>query len=179
MVFLAVMIAGVGAGLIGFVAAQNEPRIVQKTPEPTSSALPAGAENARIAPDAKVHWHYTYERCAHRVLVECNVDESMVGLTFTEFSQRYPYIKIIEFDSDKLVLSRSYDTYCPEHYILKKNGNELAIYRTAVGSGKQEVYLKVPIDFNEIAPDERKVLEAGRVFSSISDLESYLEDIET
>lgn len=168
------------AGLLGFNIARNEPRIVEisKTPE-SSSVLPAGADNAKIDRNATVKWDYEYKKCAHHIFVSCQIDEDMAGLTFSMLQEQYPDIKIIDFEPDKLVLKKSFDCYCPEHMILKKCEDELAIFRTALGTDKQDIYLKISIKFDDLGSDERQVLSTGKVFNNLEELEGYLENIET
>lgn len=167
-------------GFLGFSIAKNEPRIVElpNTPD-SSSVLPAGADDATIEDGATVKWDYEYKKCAHHIFVSCQVDKDMVGLTFSMLKEQYPDIKIIDFEPDKLVLKKSFDCYCPEHMILKKYKDELAIYRTSLGTDKQDIYLKIHIKFKGLDADERQVLAIGKVFNSLEDMESYIEDIET
>lgn len=179
-VFLIIIVLLSFAGLLGFNIAKNEPRIVEisNTPDP-SSVLPAGADDARIEKSATVKWDYEYKKCAHHIFVSCQVDEDMAGLSFSMLQEQYPDIKIVDFEPDRLVLKKSFDCYCPEHMILKKHEDELAIFRTALGTDKEEIYLKISIEFDDLGADERQVLSIGKVFNDLEGLENYIEDIET
>ena len=176
-IFLVLIIFFSGVGILGYIYAKNEPRVVEEDTSDTEVAV--NADDARIADDATIEWDYEYTMCCHHIYVSCAVSEDMAGLTFSELQEKYPDVIVIEFDTDELVLKKKYNCYCPEHYILKKYGDELAIYRTAVGTDKQYVYLEIAILFDAIEDDEQEVLEIGKVFNSLSDLEAYLEDIET
>lgn len=176
------MIVGIlvcSAAVFGFLAAQNEPRIVEKEPEASSSAIPAGVDDVKITEETRVQWDYFYEKCAHHVYVHCQADEDMVGLSFTQFQKQYPEIQIVEFDPHELVLKKTFECYCPNHFILTKYKNELAIYTTKLGSNKQEMYMRVPIAFDDLESHAQEVLSVGKVFSELEDVENYLEDIET
>lgn len=167
------------SAVFGFLAAQNEPRIVEKTPESSASAVPAGADDVKITEETRVQWDYYYEKCAHHVYVHCQADEDMVGLSFTQFQKNHPDVKIVEFDPHELVLKKTFECYCPNHFILTKYKNELAIYTTKLGSNKQEMYMRVPINFYDLESYAQEVLSVGKVFTDLDDVESYLEDIET
>ncbi|MDD5018475.1 MAG: hypothetical protein PHO15_10280 [Eubacteriales bacterium] len=166
------------AGLSGYLIAKNEPRVVDEADD-VSSAVPVAADEARIANDATVEWDYEYMMCCHHIYVSCAVGEDMAGLTFSELSEAYPDIKIVAFGTDTLVLKKTFDCYCPEHYILKKYRDALAVYRTALGTDKQYVYIEISVAFDVIDDEQQQVLEAGKVFNNLADIESYLEDIET
>ena len=166
------------AGVTGYILAQNEPRIVQDdTAEPSSISV--DSDTARISSDATVTWDYVYSMCGHHIYVESSVDESMVGMTFTVLQEERPDLRIISFDTDQLVLQKSFDCYCPDHYILRRHEDMLAVYRTSVGTDQQYIYLEVPIRFSSITTEQQEALDVGKVFGSLSDLELYLEDIET
>jgi len=164
-----------GSGLTGYMLARDEPRL-RAEPSPTAAAV-AEAGGARIAADATVRWEYVYEMCSHTVTVEAPVDEELVGLTFTELQEQYPEAYIVEFSSEEVVLRQSFACYCPEHYILKKKDDELAIYRTKLGSDEQYVYRLIHLPFDSIEAGERTVLTVGRVFDTLQDAESYIDEV--
>lgn len=167
-------------GVIGYIIAQNEPRVAPSTDSGSApEVLMVGVDDASITKDTMVSWDYEYEKCAHHIYVRCQADENMVGLTFSTFAQHYPNVKVIQFDTDELVLSETFSSYCPDHFVIKKYEDALAIFRTALGSDKQDHYLDVPIVFEDLHDDEQKVLSVGKVFNSLEEVESYLEDLET
>ncbi len=164
-----------GAGLTGYLMAREEPRL-RAEPSPTAAAVAEGG-GVRIGKDATVRWEYVYEMCGHTVAVETVADEKLVGLAFTQLQELYPDARIVAFDEDEVVLRRTFACYCPEHYILKKDGDELAVYRTKEGADEQRVYRLVHIRFDDIEKSEQNVLAIGRVFDSLQDAESYIADV--
>jgi hypothetical protein len=165
------------AGVTGYFLAANEPRIVEVTPE--VSDMPAEADNARIEKGATVEWDYEYRMCGHHIYLHCEADETMIGLTFSELQAANPDVRIVSFEAKNVSLKMSFDCYCPRHYILKQYRDELAIYRTVLGTQEQEVYVEVPIRFSVADEDEQPVLETGKLFDSLEELENYLENLET
>lgn len=164
-----------GAGITGYVMARDEPRL-RDEPE-ASAAAAAGADNVRISDNATVRWEYDYEMCGHTVVVEDVADKTVAGLTFTQLQQKFPDARIVDFDQNKVVLSRRFACYCPEHYMLKKYGEELAILRTQSGSDEQSVFRSIHVGFSTFKKRDQDVLAAGRVFDSLQDTEAYLYDI--
>ena len=178
LVFLTVLLLILSAaGLIGYLVAKNEPRVVKQ--EKVLQDVPVGADEAKIAAGATVDWEYEYKMCSHHIYLHCEVEEHMVGLTFSQLQEQYPDIRIVSFDTDALVLKMSFDCYCPDHYILKRFRDELAIFRTILGSDEQEIYKEIPLRFEEINEEEKEVLETGKLFNSLEEVEEYLENLDT
>ena len=175
MLLLSVLVLA-GSGITGYTMARGEPRL-RVEQEEASAAVAAEADNVRISDNATVRWEYEYQMCGHTVVVEAPVDDKMAGLTFTQLQQAVPDARIVLFDMNEVVLRRSFPCYCPEHYIMKKYEDELAIVRTQSGTSEQRVYRLIHISFSTIDEGEQDVLTAGRVFDSIEDAEAYLYDI--
>lgn len=171
-IFASMLIIVIASGTTGFFIAQSEPRIVEEK-EP----LAVDADNARIDREAIVLWHIDYKMCGHSITVENNVDENMIGLSFSQFCNKYPNLKVVDFSAHKIEIKTSFYCYCPEHYILKKCDDMLAIYRTAPGTDNQEIYIKTQICFDDIDSGEKEVLTMGRVFGSLEDIDSYIVNI--
>jgi hypothetical protein len=160
------------SGAVGYTIARNEPRLRE---EPSATEVPvAEAANVRISKDATLRWEYVYEMCGHIDTAEAPVDKGLAGLTFTQLQEKYPAARIVSFDTGKVVMRLNFACYCPEHYILKKDGDELAIYRTKEGTEEQRVYRLIHLPFNSVEAGERAVLTVGRVFDSLQDAEGYI-----
>ncbi|MGI5849828.1 MAG: hypothetical protein ACOX8Q_07170 [Christensenellales bacterium] len=176
-VILFVLLAG---GLTGFILARNEPRVVKENgPSEQSSDLQVDVNDAKISKNAMVQWDYEYKMCSHHIYLRCQVDQNMVGLSFSEFQEYYPDVRIVSFDTNELSLKKTFDCYCPDHYILKSYNQGLAIFRTILGSDEQEIYLEIQFNLQAVRDDEKQVLEVGKLFNSVDDLEHYIENIET
>ena len=170
-VFIVLIFLGL-AGMIGHMLARNEPRIVEPKPERTAAA--AGVHNARISSDAHVEWTYKYSMCRHQTNETRPVGESMVGLSFSQFKKKFPDVRIISFDARELVLEKSFGCYCPSHFILKKSGNVLAVFRTRSGTNEQENIRIIDTKFEDVGPDEREPLILGKVFSTMKEIDEYI-----
>lgn len=160
------------SGAVGYVMARQEPRIVQAEQSPESVA--AGANDARIASGAVVSWFYQYEMCRHTESVRDIADNSIVGLSFSQLQQKYPDARIVSFDTDSVVLEKKLICYCHLHYILKKNGDVLAVYRTKPGTDEVEKLREFKVSIDGIDEEEQKALITGRVFSDMQQIEHYV-----
>ncbi|MGE5494324.1 MAG: hypothetical protein ACM3S4_03360 [Burkholderiales bacterium] len=176
-VFMFILFALSAAGAAGYILAANEPRVVEEAPKP--SDVPAGADDARIEKGASVDWDYEYSMCGHHIYLHCEADESIVGLTFSELQASSPDMRIVSFEPKKLTLKKSFECYCPRHYILRRLKDKLAVFRTVLGTPDQEVCLEVPMLFSSINKDEQQALEVGKLFDSLENIEHYLENLDT
>ncbi len=175
-IFLCMLLIVAISGLIGFLIAESEPRVVAETSE-EETAVQAGADNDRIAKETVITWDYEYEMCKHHLYIDSEPEPDMIGLNFTQLKDKYPDAVIVSFSADEVVLKRRFGCYCPEHFMLKRNNDQLAVYRTAAGTDKQELYIDVDILFSDLSIEQRELLEEGRVFSNFDDLQAYLEKI--
>lgn len=164
-------------GFSGYILANSEPRITN-LPKKASVDVPAEAAGAFIREGATVEWDYLYIMCAHHIYVRKTADKSMEGLTLTGFQASFPDVRVVSFSPDKLALSRSFCSYCPDHYVLKRYGDELGVYKTVPGTQDQKIYIEIPVLFSNIAYDEKPAIETGKIFDSLDDINSYIKNIE-
>lgn len=175
-IFLCMLLIVAASGVAGYLIAESEPRVVAGEAE-EEPVVEAGANDARITRETVITWDCEYEMCEHHVYVTAEPDEKMIGLGFTQFEETYPDVVIASFSPDEVVLKKRLECYCPSHYILKRNKDKLAVYRTTAGSGSLDVYRDVDVRFDALEKQQQEVLEKGRVFGSFDDLQSYLERI--
>ncbi len=176
-IFLIMLTVIAASGLIGYLIADSEPRVVAEKADDDDEAVQAEADNDRIAADAVITWDYEYEMCRHHLYVDTQPDPDIIGLTFTKLKNKYPDIVIVSFSADEVVLKKRLECYCPEHFLLKRNADKLAVYRTAAGTDKQDVYIDVDIDFAKLSKQQQEQLEDGRIFSDINDLQIFLKKL--
>lgn len=175
-IFLCMVIIVAMAGIIGYLIADSEPRVVAETPQ-EDTVLPAKADNDTIDNKTVITWDYEYEMCKHHVIISTAPEPDMIGLTFTKLESEYPEIVIVSFSSEEVILKKRIECYCPEHYMLKRNEDKLAVYRTVAGTEKQDVYIDFDIMFDSINDEQREALGEGRVFGDFEDLQRYLEKL--
>jgi len=161
------------SGIAGYLLAQSEPPLVAN--EPTDD-IAAEADNTRLSADAVITWVYDYEMCRHK-LTETTEAAVLAGLTFTELRQKYPRARIAAFGPGDATLELSFACYCPDHFILKKEGDVLALYRTLAGTDRQDKIREYPIDAGSLIAEEIEELMVGRVFADRMDAAIYVEKL--
>ncbi|NLT96958.1 MAG: hypothetical protein GXW96_02165 [Christensenellaceae bacterium] len=161
------------SGIAGYLLAQSEPPLVAN--EPTDD-IAAEADNTRLSANAVITWVYDYEMCRHK-LTETTEAAELAGLTFTELRQKYPRARIAAFGPGDATLELSFACYCPDHFILKKEGDVLALYRTLAGTDRQDKIREYPIDAGSLTAEEIEELMVGRVFADRMDAAIYVEKL--
>lgn len=161
------------SGLAGYLLAQSEPPLVAA--EPTED-IAAEADNTHLSADAIITWVFDYEMCRHK-LSEATAAGELAGLTFTELQQKFPRARIAAFGPGDATLELSFACYCPDHFILKKEGDVLALYRTLAGTDRQEKIREYSIDAGSLTAEENEELMVGRVFPDRMDAVIYVEKL--
>ena len=176
-IFLIMLMVIAVSGLIGYLIADSEPRVVAEKADDDDEFVQADTDNDRIDADTMITWDYEYEMCRHHLYIDTEPDPDIIGLTFTKLQNKYPDIVIVSFSADEVVLKKRLECYCPEHFLLKRNADKLSVYRTAAGTDEQDVYIDVDIDFSKLSKSQQEQLEDGRIFSDINDLQIYVEKL--
>lgn len=158
----------------GYLIARREPRIVEKETD-DNEAVSVGANTDTITAQTVVNLYTEYKMCSHSSFESFNATEDMQGLSLTEFTKRFPETRVLSFSEDSIVIENTFDCYCPDHYILKKNGSLLSVYRTKAGSCEQYIYRETNMKTYDIDRDELSALRVGKLFTSMQEVNEYLE----
>lgn len=165
------------SGVSGYLIARREPRIVEKEAD-ENEAVSVGANTDTITAQTVVNLYTNYKMCSHSSFESFTATKDMQGLSLTEFAQRFPETRVLGFSEDSIVIENTFDCYCPEHYILKKNGSLLSVYRTKAGSCEQYIYRETNVKTYDIDREELSALRVGKLFTSMEEVNEYLERLE-
>ena len=161
------------SGLVGYMMAQREPPIVAA--EPTED-IAAEADNTRLSVGAEITWVYEYEMCRHKI-TETRAAGDLAGMSFAGLQQKYQKARITAFGPDDAALELSFACYCPDHYILKKEGDVFCFFYTLAGTDRQERIREYPIDIDSLTAEENGELTIGRMFTDREDAAAYVEKL--
>ena len=114
-----------------------------------------------------------YLICNHKHKSEIPIEP---GLAIDDLKEEFPSYNFTDFSSKRITASVRLNAYCPEHYLLAlENDNMLWVYRTVENTEIQENTARYK-DFN-IAPDQRSILKTGKLFNDMDDLIEYIKKI--
>ena len=177
-VFMICVVLVSASAVSGYLIAKKQPRVVERKAEEVE-AVAAGADADTITEQTIVNLYTKYQMCNHKSFSSFPATEDMQGLSLTEFQKQYTHTRVLEFSEDSIVIENTFNCYCPKHYQLRKNGSLLSVYRTREGSDEQYIYYETNVKTYGIDEDELKALRVGKLFSSMDEINAYLEKIKT
>lgn len=174
--FLLCIVLVSASAVSGYFIARQEPRIVEKQ-DNSMEAVSVSADSDTITDETMVNLYTTYKMCSHVYVDSFYATNDMHGLSFTEFLKKFPDTRVLDFSEDSIVIENTFDCYCPDHYILKKNGSLLSVYRTKERSDEQYIYHETNVKTYDIDREELSALRVGKLFSSMQEVNEYLEKL--
>lgn len=88
----------------------------------------ANAQKEKISPNAKLVTKIYYDTCGHTVKNTDTVQQEYINLTEEEFAEEYEDWEVAEFSRDEIVISKTEEGICNEHYIIKEKDGYVAVY---------------------------------------------------
>lgn len=152
--------AGLGVGLA-----------IRGTQNPVPAAEPI------IGEDTVMERVIVFDSCTHeaRLLMDRN---AYLGYTKEELKRQFPDASISEFSNARVTLVQSQDAYCPNHYLLRlQDDGTLAVMHTDSQFFTEEVVAVLRDEHDALSRLEPSLLTDGLAFSSLSEIDTYLESI--
>lgn len=162
--------------------------IALPTPLPNAAAVgvsepaadPASAQDAQmtVAPTCVMTWTTTYTLCGH-TLAETRQERALIGLNEKEVSDAVQGWYIESFSRVSVNFVRNADRYCPDHVLLKSVPDGLGVYQTNADSLELMEIMKFPLDTSHLGTETRRRLELGMPFDDLSEIEGYIESLDS
>lgn len=116
-----------------------------------------------------------YTDCGHEISSRATMPKEMVNLTKEEIEKKYPNWKLEEFGIDKIVLSKTVDSFCGEHYLLIEENGNINIY-SIDEKGERSFRKKADISIEYLPETDRITLRNGIMVYGTENLNKILED---
>lgn len=126
----------------------------------------------QISPQASVLRRTRFSACGH-IYSSADAD-GVIGLTRSELESRFPDWHIELYSERFVVMTRTVDGYCPDHYILFLEGSRLRIARTAEPDFKLLTVLRQDASPYEFDAATAEMLRSGMAFDSLARLEDFV-----
>ncbi len=135
------------------------------------------AQKEKISPNAKIITKIYYDFCGHTVKDIDTVSEKYINLTKDEFAEEYKEWEIEKFSNDEIVLKKTKEGICNEHYIIKEKDGYVAVY--SLDENENEILSDITEISTQFLPntDLEKLQSGIRAYGKES-LYSLLEDFE-
>jgi len=187
-----VSIVGLGFALGSIGSSGND--VSQKTPGTQAGAdatdgravnqdegepLSEAKDKPVITKDTVVHYEYDYELCGHIYEEDKAPTQEMIGLDAEGLARMIPEALTTSIDGDGAHVKLSFDQVCPQHVLLKLEGDKCVIYRNVLGTEEMKAQQEFSIDKSKWDSAWLQSLKDGIIFDSVEELESFVEDMES
>lgn len=82
----------------------------------------------KTSPNCSLTMKRYYNECGHSIEEYTNLNNELVNKTKDEIQQVYSAWTIDKFSNDEIIISRSFDSQCGEHYIVRDKDGKVAVY---------------------------------------------------
>lgn len=125
--------------------------------------------------DCQVIQHMTYAPCGHDMTRRQTIPQELAGKGREEVSAAYDAWQITSFASAEVVMEQTLPLYCPEHVVLLPDeGGMLCIFQNKYGDALALVK-EIDMLLTELPDDVQNTIRQGKGFSTIEELEKWLE----
>lgn|GEM_PF-2530735 len=162
---------------MGYSLGKRESGTSQTEAEDETQLVGALSSKDIIGADTIVEIRYEYKKCGHEITKTSRAVESMLGLGVVDFLERFPSLRIVEFSNENVLLERDIDQYCEKHYIIKLVGDNVMVLRSDAESEEFVVVRKTDLFREDLDSHSLMILQRGKLFNSISDVENYINSI--
>lgn len=155
---------------------------------PASSTAPAelprtqtvdSADTVKVGEGCELLQTLTYTRCEHVVTRRVTAPVELYGKTLNEVEALYPEWHITEFGAQLIKMEQQPDIYCPDHVVLMPNGaGVLCVFENKYGDALA-LKTELTLEMSSLPSAVQEDLQRGIGFSTIQELEQWLESVES
>ena len=132
----------------------------------------------KTTPNTMLFLKKKYTNCEHEIINRATIPEEMVNLTKEDIESRYSDWELEEFSKEKIILTKSIEGFCGEHYLLKEEGGKINIYALdEEGEGSFKKTANIELEY--LPETDRISLRNGIIVYGTENLNQILEDYET
>lgn len=142
-----------------------------------NEVIEVNASEEKTTPNTILILRKEYTDCGHTINSKASIPEEMVNLTEEEIIQKYPNWELEEFSKEQIVLSKTLDSFCGEHYLLTEEDGYISIYTVDEEENKAlKEQTKISVEY--LPETDRISLKNGLMIYGTENLNKLLEDFE-
>jgi len=166
----------VGAAIDGIIAPKTRENSAAEKGNGGRMVPSAEERTPRVSASTVVEWAASFTECGHEVRSEGLMDT--LGMAMEDVALRHPEYDIRIFSSERALLRRTLEGYCPRHYVLKLSDDGLGVFQTDEASLKIVSIMNLDADAFDFNGAEMEALTVGIAFNNLEDINRYLESAE-
>lgn len=142
-----------------------------------NDTINANSSEEKITPNTRLVLRKYYEKCGHSVNEYVELPAELINMTKEELSEQYKDWEIYVFSEKEVILIKTINDNCNEHYKLKELDGYIAVYKINK-DGKEELQEKTSISTRYLTQTDISHLNSEIEIYGIENLNKYLEDFE-
>ena len=131
----------------------------------------------KTSPNCAIILKKYYTKCGHTLTEYTNLPNDLVNSTEEDIQEVYQGWNIESFEPNQITLSRSIESECGEHYIIRDENGKVAIY-IILENGTEELYENTEISTEYLPDADKDNMKTGIRANGKEELNQVLEDFE-
>lgn len=154
-------------------------RIVEneKNSQEIEEIISTNSSDKKITPHTKLILRKYYEECGHSINEYVEMPSELINMTKEELENEYKDWNINTFSEDEVILIKTVNEFCNEHYSLKELDGYVAIYKIDK-NGKEILQEKTAISTRYLTQTDKSHLENEIKIFGTENLNKFIEDFE-
>lgn len=175
---LAVALLALGIFIGMLIAQRAESKSSQTAPaldiQAAAEPSPDVNEDTEEQMLSRVVTRTVFLRCGHEF--EESRDEA---LSMKEAEMKYSGYRLTDRKDDAATFQREIDDYCPKHFILVRRDQKLNVEQCDAQTGERIVVRELEAELRPFSKESTGELEEGIVFDELSQIDEYIENMES
>ena len=88
----------------------------------------ANSSEEKTSPNCSLTMKRYYNECGHSIEEYSNLNKELVNKTKDEIQEVYSAWNIDKFSNNEIIISRSFESQCGEHYVVRDKDGKVVIY---------------------------------------------------
>ena len=143
----------------------------------SQNIIETNSEEKKTSPNCAIILKKYYTKCGHTLTEYTNLPNDLVNSTEEDIQEVYQGWNIESFEPNQITLSRSIESECGEHYIIRDENEKVAIYRI-LENGTEELYENTEISTEYLPDADKDNMKTGIRANGKEELNQVLEDFE-
>ena len=143
----------------------------------SQNIIETNSEEKKTSPNCAIILKKYYTKCGHTLTEYTNLPNDLVNSTEEDIQEVYQGWNIESFEPNQITLSRSIESECGEHYIIRDENGKVAIYRV-LENGTEELYENTEISTEYLPDADKDNMKTGIRANGKEELNQVLEDFE-
>lgn len=140
-------------------------------------SIQTNIEEEKVTPNTQLILQKHYVQCGHTTIEYEEVPNEIVNKTKEELQEKYKEWEIAKFSKEEVILKKEESGNCSQHYVLRKKGENVAIYWVNQ-NGMETLQELTGIATQYLPQEDIEKLEEGIFVYGLQELNTILEDYE-